>query len=61
MDSDPDKTIKTTYFYRFYVPLMVSMLLLFAIGVIIITPPGTKIEWKGYPNPFNQPVRAAAR
>jgi len=61
MDSDKDHTVKTTYFYRFYVPLMVSMLLLFAIGVIIVTPPGTKIKWDGYPSAFNQSIRVAAR
>ena len=40
-----DYVINTTYFYRFFVPLIVSMLIFMAIAVIISYVPGTPVPW----------------
>lgn len=40
-----DPVINTTYFYRFFVPFIISMLILMAIGVIISYVPGTPVPW----------------
>ena len=47
-------SFKTVYFYRLFVPLVVSLLVLFAIFVVITTPPGTPytLQWAMKKNPF---------
>jgi hypothetical protein len=39
------KEINDTYFRRFLVPIVISVLVLCAAAVIISTPPGTPLAW----------------
>lgn len=45
-----EKEIKDVYFRRFFVPFIISILLLCAIAVIILTPPGTPVIWQTFGN-----------
>lgn len=56
-----DPVIKDVYFRRFFVPLIVSILILCGILVIISTPPGTGIKWEGFANAFGDTAKAVAK
>jgi hypothetical protein len=43
-----DPEIKDTYFRRFLVPIIISLLIFAAIVVVIATPPGTKVNWESF-------------
>lgn len=43
MNSSGD--LDDTYFRRMFVPIVITILVLFAIVVIIFVPPGTALEW----------------
>ncbi len=45
-----DSTVKIndTYFRRFLVPVIITILVLCGIAVIIATPPGTPVDWKTF-------------
>ena len=47
---DDDRTFKDVYFYRMFIPLIISVLVLFAIIAVITTPPGTKLTWATFPD-----------
>ena len=49
-----DHGFKTVYFYRLFVPLIISILILFAIVAVITTPPGKQLEWATYNSPYKQ-------
>lgn len=40
--------IKDTYFRRFLVPIIISLLIFAAIAVVIATPPSTKVNWESF-------------
>jgi len=40
-----DPEIKDVYFRRFFVPIVVSILIFALIAVLIATPPGTEVNW----------------
>ena len=44
--------ISDVYFRRFLVPIVVSVLVMFAIAVIIATPPGTPAKWDSFSTAF---------
>ena len=50
MEHDRERTFKDVYFYRLFIPLVISLLVLFAIIAVITTPPGTKLQWATFPN-----------
>ena len=56
-----DPVIKDVYFRRFFVPLIVSILIVCGILVIISTPPGTGIKWEGFANAFGDTAKAVAK
>jgi hypothetical protein len=39
------KTIDDTYFRRFFVPIVISLLVIAGVFVIIAAPPGTPVNW----------------
>lgn len=43
-----DPEIKDTYFRRFLVPIIISLLIFAAIAVVIATPSGTKVNWETF-------------
>lgn len=43
-----DPEIKDTYFRRFLVPIIISLLIFAAIAVVIATPSGTKVNWESF-------------
>ena len=45
MDKKHDRNIDDTYFRRFFVPLVISILVIAGVFVIITAQPGTNIEW----------------
>jgi hypothetical protein len=46
MDINQRKNIDDTYFRRFFVPIVISLLVIAGIFVIIAAPPGTPVNWK---------------
>lgn len=46
MDTNQRKTIDDTYFRRFFVPIIISLLVIAGVFVIIAAPPGTPADWK---------------
>lgn len=46
MDTNQRKTIDDTYFRRFFVPIVISILVIAGVFVIIAVPPGTAVNWK---------------
>ena len=52
MDTETESNeLKTSYFYRFIVPLVITMIILFGAAAIIYTPPGTPLSsdlWKTF-------------
>ena len=37
--------IQDTYFRRFFVPIVVSILILCGVAAVIVVPPGTNADW----------------
>jgi len=56
-----DPVIKDVYFRRFFVPLIVSILILCGIVAIISTPPGTGIKWDTFATAFGDSAKAALK
>jgi hypothetical protein len=56
-----DPVINDVYFRRFFVPLIVSILVLCGIAVVISTPPGTGVKWDGFAMAFGDTAKAAVR
>ena len=56
-----DPVIKDVYFRRFFVPLIVSILILCGILVIISTPPGTGINWQGFATAFGDTAKTVVK
>jgi len=42
------KEIKDVYFRRFFVPVIITLLVLAGIAVILGTPPGTPVNWSTF-------------
>lgn len=40
--------IEDTYFRRFFVPIVVSILILCGVAAVIVVPPGTPVQWDTY-------------
>ena len=38
--------LKETYFRRFFIPIIISILILCGIATIIVKPPGTNVDWQ---------------
>ena len=56
-----DPVIKDVYFRRFFVPLIVSILILCGIAIIISTPPGTGIKWDTFATAFGDTAKAVVK
>jgi hypothetical protein len=56
-----DPVIKDVFFTRFFVPLIVSILILCGIAVIVSTPPGTGVKWDTFATAFGDTVKAAGK
>ena len=57
-----EQSLNTMYFYRFFVPLVVSTLVLLAIGVVITYTPGTPVSWfLTFNNAFQMPTKIGGR
>lgn len=50
--------IDDTYFRRFFVPLVISILVIVGVFVIIAAQPGTAVEWKKTSSVFGSAVNA---
>lgn len=50
------KTIDDTYFRRFFVPLVISFLVIAGVFVIVTATPGTPVDWKGSSSIFGNAV-----
>jgi hypothetical protein len=37
--------IQDTYFRRFFVPIVVSILILCGVAAVVAVPPGTNVDW----------------
>jgi hypothetical protein len=37
--------IQDTYFRRFFVPIIISILIFCGIATLIVVPPGTQVNW----------------
>lgn len=46
MNTSQRKTIDDTYFRRFFVPLVISFLVIAGVFVIVTASPGTPVDWK---------------
>jgi len=53
--------IKDTYFTRFFVPVVISFLILSIVAAIISTPSGTQIQWSTFSTAFSAPVKVGGR
>jgi hypothetical protein len=51
--------IKDVYFRRFFVPLVIAILIIAGIGCIIADTPGAKPEWETYGTVFGAQVAGA--
>ncbi len=40
--------VKDAYFRRFFVPVVITILVLLAIAVILLTPPGSPVAWNTF-------------
>lgn len=47
-----DRALSTSYFRRFFVPVVLTMLVFAAIYVVIATPPNTPMPWQTYDTVF---------
>jgi hypothetical protein len=56
-----EPVIKDVFFTRFFMPLIVSILILCGIVVVISTPPGTGIKWDGFATAFGDTVKTVAK
>lgn len=52
-------TIDDTFFRRFLVPIVISILVIAGIFVIIAAPPGTDVSWKSQSSVFGNAVNNA--
>jgi hypothetical protein len=53
--------IKDTYFRRFIVPIVISVVVLLGIVVIIITPPGTPPQWDTFAKALTRSAQLGGR
>jgi hypothetical protein len=56
-----EPAIKDIFFRRFFVPLIVSILILFGIVTVISTPPGTGVKWDTFSTAFGDTAKAVAK
>ena len=56
-----DPVIKDIFFRRFFVPLIVSILILCGIVAVISTPPGTGVKWDTFATGFGDGAKAVAK
>lgn len=47
-----DHEISDTYFRRFFIPIVATILVMCGISVIIATPPGTPVKWNAFSSAF---------
>lgn len=55
--SQQRKPIDDTYFRRFFVPLVISILVIVGVFVIVTTTPGTPVAWKPSSTIFDNVVQ----
>jgi hypothetical protein len=55
------KEIDDTYFRRFFVPLVISILVIVGIFVIIAAQPGTALEWNTTSSIFGNTMNGGMR
>jgi hypothetical protein len=55
------KEIDDTYFRRFFVPLVISVLVIAGIFVIIAAQPGTAVEWNKASSVFGNNMNGGMR
>ena len=55
------KEIDDTYFRRFLVPLVISILVIAGIFVIIASQPGTAVEWNKTSSAFGDTMKGGMR
>lgn len=53
---DDKKSIDDTYFRRFFVPLVISILVIAGVFVIIAAQPGTAVEWNKTASVFGKNI-----
>lgn len=56
-----EMVIKDVFFRRFFVPLVVSVLILCGIVTVISTPPGTGVKWDTFATAFGDVGKTAAK
>ena len=47
-----DVEINDTYFRRFLIPIVASILVMCGVAVILATPPGTPVKWNTFSSAF---------
>ncbi len=52
MNSIQKKSIDDTYFRRFFVPLVISVLVIAGVFVVVTAVPGTPVNWNNAPSVF---------
>jgi hypothetical protein len=50
MNNTQKKSIDDTYFRRFFVPLVISMLVIAGVFVVVTAVPGTPVNWNNVPS-----------
>jgi hypothetical protein len=53
--------IKDTYFRKFIVPIVISVVVLLGIVVILTTPPGTPPQWDTFAKALTRPIAGGGR
>lgn len=53
--------LKETYFRRFFIPIVISILILCGIGVIVMTPIGTEVKWDTAISAVAEPIKGGFR
>jgi hypothetical protein len=56
-----DPVIKDVFFRRFFVPLIVSVLILCGVVTVISTPPGTGVKWDTFASAFGDAAKTVAK
>jgi hypothetical protein len=56
MNTNSKKTIDDTYFRRFFVPLVISFLVIAGVFVVVTATPGTPVAWNTSPSVFGNIV-----
>ena len=56
-----DPEIKDTYFRKFIVPIVISLVVICGIVVILVTPPGTPPQWDTFAKALTRPIASGGR